>query len=146
MDVRRGTALLVVSYSDLRSDRLAFMSNGNHLTGVERMELDWRAASRTGSTEDARRARPILRLSEGHTWDETCERVPCSRGFVANWSKRFEEQRLAGMYSRHLGQVATVITWRLETRVPEATRTGAGRTARRTGALAGLVSTWALVT
>ena len=100
------------------------MSNAIHLTNVERMELERRAASRTGRAEDARRARLVLLLSEGHTWDEACERVPCSRGFVASWTKRFEEQRLAGLYSRHIGQVATVLTAQLEARILEATRSG----------------------
>ncbi|HEY6266649.1 MAG TPA: helix-turn-helix domain-containing protein, partial [Candidatus Acidoferrum sp.] len=68
-----------------------------------------RATSRTGRAEDARRARLILLLAEGHTWDEVSERIDCSRGFVASWSRRFTEQRIAGLYSRHLGQVATVL-------------------------------------
>ena len=100
------------------------MRDAIHLTNVERMELERRAASRTGRAEDARRARLILLLSEGHTWDEACERVPCSRGFVASWTKRFAEGRLSGLYSRHLGQVATVLTPQLEARILEATRRG----------------------
>ena len=100
------------------------MSNAIQLANVERMELQRRAASRTGRAEEARRARLILLLSEGHTWDEACERVPCSRGFVSSWTKRFEEQRLAGLYSRHIGQVATVLTPQLEARILEATCTG----------------------
>src|SRR6266480_2048264 len=103
---------------------MASMSDAIELTKVERMELERRAASRTGRAEDARRARLILLLAEGHTWDEACERVPCSRGFVASWTRRFDEQRLAGLYSRHLGQVATVLTPQLEARVLEATRRG----------------------
>src|SRR5579864_1511309 len=103
---------------------MAFMSNAISLTSLERMELERRAASRTGRAEDARRARLILLLAEGHSWDEACERVPCSRGFVASWSKRFDEQRLAGLYSRHLGQVATVLSPQLEARILEATRRG----------------------
>ena len=43
--------------------------------------------------------------------------VDCSRGFVASWSKRFTEQRIAGLYSRHLGQVATVLMPQLEARI-----------------------------
>src|SRR5213595_2037638 len=89
---------------------MASMSDAIELTRVERVELERRAASRTGRAEDARRARLILLLAEGHTWDEACERVPCSRGFVASCTRRFDEQRLAGLYSRHLGQVATVLT------------------------------------
>src|SRR6202045_4676700 len=94
------------------------------LTNSELMELTRRANSRTDRAEDARRARLILLLAEGHTWDEACERVPCSRGFVASWTRRFEEQRLAGLYSRHLGQVATVLSPELEARILEATRRG----------------------
>ena len=92
------------------------------LTKLERMELERRAASRTGRAEDARRARLILLLAEGRTWDEVSERVGCSRGFVASWSKRFAAERIAGLYSRHLGQVATVLTPQLEARILEATR------------------------
>jgi transposase len=92
------------------------------LTRTERMELERRVGSRTGRAEDARRARAILLLAEGHTWDEACERVPCSRGFLASWSQRFLEQRIAGLYSRHLGQVASVLTPQLEARILESTR------------------------
>jgi transposase len=92
------------------------------LTNSELMELTRRANARTDRAEDARRARLILLLAEGHTWDEVSERVDCSRGFVASWSRRFTEQRIAGLYSRHLGQVATVLTPELEARILEATR------------------------
>lgn len=92
------------------------------LTNSERKELTRRATSRTGRAEDARRARLILLLAEGHTWDEVSEHIDCSRGFVASWSTRFSEQRIAGLYSRHLGQAATVLTPELEARILEATR------------------------
>ena len=98
------------------------MAEGIKLTNTERMELTRRANSRTDRAEDARRAWLILLLAEGHTWDEVCERIECSRGFVASWNKRFIEQRIAGLYSRHLGQVPTVLTPELEARVLEATR------------------------
>src|SRR3989449_3261583 len=91
------------------------------LSNSELMELTRRASSRTDRAEDARRARLILLLAEGHTWDEVSERIDCSRGFVASWSKRFTEQRIAGLYSRHLGQVATVLTPELEAKILEAT-------------------------
>ncbi len=98
------------------------MTDAITLTSSERMELMRRANSRTDRAEDARRARLILLLSEGHTWDEVTERIGCSRGFVASWSKRFAEQRIAGLYCRHLGQLATVLTPELEARILEATR------------------------
>jgi transposase len=98
------------------------MTDAITLTNTERMELTRRANSRTDRAEDARRARLILLLADGHTWDEVSERIECSRGFVASWSKRFAEQRIAGLYSRHLGQVASVLTPQLEARILEATR------------------------
>jgi transposase len=98
------------------------MSDMIKLTDSELMELTRRAGSRTGRAEDARRARLILLLAEGRTWDEVSERIDCSRGFVASWSKRFAEQRIAGLYSRHLGQVATVLSSELEARILEVTR------------------------
>src|SRR5207302_11394239 len=52
---------------------MASMSDAIELTKVERMELERRAASRTGRAEDARRARLLLLLAEGHTWVEACE-------------------------------------------------------------------------
>src|SRR5271155_5909459 len=96
------------------------------LTNSELLELTRRAHSRTDRAEDARRARLILLLAEGHTWDEVSERIDCSRGFVASWNKRFVEQRIAGLYSRHLGQVASVLTPELEARILEATRRAPG--------------------
>lgn len=98
------------------------MTDAITLTNWERMELTRRATIRSGRAEDARRARLILLLAEGHTWDETIERIECSRGFVASWSKRFAEQRIAGLYSRHRGQSASVLTPKLEARILELTR------------------------
>jgi len=80
------------------------MRNTITLTKRERMELMRRVNSRTGRAEDARRARVILLLAEGRTWDVVCEHMACSRGFVASWSQRFADGRLAGLYSRHRGQ------------------------------------------
>src|ERR1700722_19450723 len=98
------------------------MTDAIKLTNAERMELTRRANSRTDRAEDARRARLILLLAEGRTWDEVSEQMECSRGFVASWNKRFAEQRIAGLYGRHLGRVATVLTSELEARILEATR------------------------
>jgi transposase len=98
------------------------MADALRLTKAERRELTRRASSRTGRAEDARRARLILLLTDGHTWDEASEQIECSRGFVASWTRRFAEQRIAGLYSRHMGQVATVLTPELEARILEATR------------------------
>jgi len=86
------------------------MTDAITLTNAERMELTRRATSRTDRAEDDRRARLILLLAEGHMSDEASERIDCNRGFAASWNKRFAEQRIAGLFSRHTGQVATVLT------------------------------------
>lgn len=95
------------------------MSTAINLTKMERVALTKQATSRTGRAEDARRARLVLLLAEGHTWDEICDRLPCSRGFIDSWSKRFAAERVAGLYSRHRGQDASVLTPRLEARILE---------------------------
>src|SRR6266481_3002248 len=60
------------------------MKDAITLTNSELMELTRRAHSRTDRAEDARRARLILLLAEGLTWDEVSKRIDCSRGFVAS--------------------------------------------------------------
>src|SRR6058998_153076 len=96
---------------------MVFMPNTLTLTKSERMELTKQATRRSGRAEDARRARLVLLLAEGHTWDHICGRLPCSRGFIDSWSKRFAAERVAGLYSRHRGQAASVLTPRLEARI-----------------------------
>lgn len=98
------------------------MKNTITLTKRERMALKKRATSRTGRAEDARRARVLLLLAEGRTWDVICEHVGCSRGFVATWRQRFADARLAGLYSRHRGQLPRPSTPKTEARILEATR------------------------
>src|SRR5258705_1532714 len=101
---------------------MASMTDAITVTNAERMDLPRGADSRADRAEDPRRAGLILLLAEGHTWDEVADRIECSRGFVASWSRRFAQQRIAGLYSRHIGQVATVLTPLLEARILESTR------------------------
>ncbi len=109
------------------------MKNTMVLTKWERMELTRRVRSRTGRAETARRARVILLLAEGATWATVCHTLGCSRGFVATWSQRFAAERLAGLYSRHHGQIPLRHTPQTEARILEATRRRRP-TAQRTGA------------
>jgi transposase len=102
------------------------MMNTMALTQSERTALMKRAKSRTGRAEDARRARVILLLSEGRTWDAVCAQVGCSRGFVALWRQRFTDERLAGLYSRHRGQSPRRQTPQMEARILDATRQDPG--------------------
>ena len=87
------------------------------LSDVERMELSRRASRRAGRADDARRARLILLLESGKTWAKIRDKLDCNDAFIDRWSKRFQAERLAGLFSRHAGQVASTLTPQLEARI-----------------------------
>jgi transposase len=95
------------------------MSDAITLSKAERMELTQRATSQAGRADDARRARLILRLGAGETWAEIRDKLACNDDFIDRWSKRFGAERLAGLFSRHAGQSARVLTPQLEARILE---------------------------
>src|SRR5260370_27900452 len=96
---------------------MVFMENTIVLTDAERMELNQRAASRSGRADDARRARLMLLLETGHTWAAVRDKLDCNDAFIDRWSKRFREERLAGLFSRHAGQEATTLSPSLDARI-----------------------------
>jgi transposase len=89
------------------------------LTEAERVEVNQRAASRSGRADDARRARLILLLEAGYTWKAIRDKLDCNDAFIDRWRKRFGEERLAGLFSRHAGQEASRLTPALEARILE---------------------------
>src|ERR1700680_1362050 len=101
---------------------MVFMENTIVLTDAERIELNQRAASRSGRADDARRARMLLLLDAGYTWAAIRDKLDCNDAFIDRWSKRFREERLAGLFSRHAGQEASTLTPALEARILEWTR------------------------
>jgi hypothetical protein len=68
------------------------------------MELGRRVTSRSGWAEDRRRARLILLQQAGYTWVQIRDRLGCNDTLIARWSKRFGQERLAGLFSRMLGK------------------------------------------
>jgi len=95
------------------------MSSTITLSRVEQMELTQRAARQAGRADEARRARLILLLDAGHTWAAIREKLDCTDSFIDRWSKRFVAERLAGLFSRHAGQLPTTLTPALEARILE---------------------------
>jgi transposase len=95
------------------------MSSTIKLSDVERVELSQRATSQAGRADSARRARLILLLEGGETWSEIREKLSCNDDFIDRWSKRFTEERLAGLFSRHAGQEPSTLTPQLEARILE---------------------------
>jgi transposase len=92
------------------------------LSVAERTELESRARSRAGRADDARIARVLLQLADGCTYREVSERVGCSQPFISKWKQRFRAEGLAGLYARHEGRVATVLTPKMEARILNWTR------------------------
>lgn len=87
------------------------------LTKSERMELQRQASARNGRADSARRARLVLLLAEGCTWAEVRAKLDCPDTYINRWSKRFEAERLAGLFARHAGRQRYKVTARLEARV-----------------------------
>ena len=87
------------------------------LTKSERMELQRQASARNGRADAARHARLILLLAEGCTWAQIRAKLDCSDSYISRWSKRFENERLAGLFARHAGRERYKVTERLEARV-----------------------------
>lgn len=86
------------------------------LTTSEREELETRQRSRAGRSDEARRARLLLMLADGHSYRAICAALGCSSQYVARWKQRFAEERLAGLYGRHLGRRPSKRTAQLEAR------------------------------
>jgi transposase len=87
-----------------------------------RRELESRLRSRSLRADDARRARLILMLGDGETYEGIQEALGCSSTYVARWRSRFERDGLAGLYSRHQGRKVTTLTPRMEARILNWTR------------------------
>jgi len=88
-----------------------------NLTQTEIVELQRQANARSGRADSARRARLILLLAQGLTWADIRAKLDCGDSFIDRWSKRFQSERLAGLFARHAGRVRYKVTDRLEARV-----------------------------
>ena len=73
--------------------------------------------SRTAPAADVKRARLIMMLDEGLSWTVIAERLPCSPDYINRWRRRFEQERVAGLYARHRGSEPAEDTAQTEARV-----------------------------
>lgn len=83
----------------------------------ERDELEGRLRSRRLRADDSRRARLIVMLADGESYTAIQTALGCDRGYISRWKKRFLEERLAGLHSRHQGRVPDVLTPQMEARI-----------------------------
>ena len=92
------------------------------LSRQDRDELELRRRSRSARADDVQRARLILMLADGETFDTIQERLDCSRTYITRWKSRFLRGGLASLYARHRGRKATALTPAVEARILAATK------------------------
>src|SRR5258708_3651202 len=78
--------------------------------------------SRKIKAGDARRARVILRLAKGESYQRIMLLEGCGSEFITRWRKRFEAERLAGLYARHRGRIVSDNVLSLEAQILSATQ------------------------
>ena len=102
---------------------MPFTSKPITLTPEEQDELHDVSVSRTLPAGDVFRARLILMLAAGHSYNEIKRALDTTAPTVSLWKKRFLECRVAGlMGERHPGQKPSVITPKLIAKVLAATQ------------------------
>jgi len=92
------------------------------LAPPERRELQSRVRSQVLRAGDAQRAKLILMLADGEAWAVIQDTLGCSSAYVARWKKRFEQERLAGLFARHRGRKVARRTPSLEAEILDWTR------------------------
>jgi transposase len=92
------------------------------LTAEEREALETLARAGRGRADLARRARIVLRLAAGDSYDAIARGLGESTRTIGKWKRRFLEARVAGLEGRYRGNAPTVLTPRLEARILAWTR------------------------
>ena len=93
------------------------------LASLERRELERLARSRTRALERAkRRAKVILMLSAGGSYNEISKRLGCTIDYISYWRGRFRDKRLIGLGSRDDGGGRRRNSDQIEARILEWTK------------------------
>src|SRR5215467_431247 len=101
---------------------------GGHQTGMpkqpvvklsteERAELMQIANSRTFPAGDVFRARLILALAAGQSYEAIARDLRTSAPTIARWKRRFDQKGMAGLVPRHRGSPVRVATADVQARV-----------------------------
>ena len=80
------------------------------------------ARSRKIKAGDARRAKVILRLAQGESYQRIILLEECGSEFITRWRKRFEAERLGGLYPRHRGRIISDKVLSQEAKILSATQ------------------------
>src|SRR6266436_2204274 len=87
------------------------------LTKEERRALVSLTRSRVSPAADVKRARLMIMLDDGLSWKSISKQLPCSPGYINRWRRRFDEDRLGGLYARHRGRAPAKNEAKLEARI-----------------------------
>ena len=92
------------------------------ISGQQRAELTSRAQSRTLPAGDVFRARLILALAEGKTYQQIMTSLQTTAPTVSRWKQRFEEEGIAGLDPRHKGSQARVADAAVQAKIARTTQ------------------------
>ena len=92
------------------------------LTEDQRAELSRWAASRTLAAGDVFRARLILALADGWSYNQIKERLQTTAPTISRWKQRFEQDGIAGLDPRHKGSRPRVANAQVQARIARKTQ------------------------
>src|SRR6266571_3609492 len=87
------------------------------LTKEERGVLVSLTRSRVSPAADVKRARLMVMLDDGLSWEAISRRLRCSPDYINRWRRRFSADRLGGLYARHRGRAPAKNEAKVEARI-----------------------------
>jgi transposase len=92
------------------------------ITDEQRSELSKWAQSRTLPAGDVFRARLILALADGETYDEIMRSLHTTAPTISRWKQRFAEQGMTGLDPRHKGSQPRVASAAVQAKIARKTQ------------------------
>jgi len=107
---------------------MPFVAEPIALSEEEKTELEQMTQSRTLPAGDVMKARMVLLLAKGTSYQQIQKLLDTTAPTISRWKTRFMQHRLAGLIEeRHPGQKLSVRTPRLQARVLAAIKEGPQR-------------------
>jgi transposase len=94
------------------------------ISPTERKRLEKMVRLRSARAELVQRARLVLMLAAGDTYEVIQKSLGCASPFITRWKRRFLKDRIRGLSSRYRGSKPRVRTAALEAKILAKTRNG----------------------
>src|SRR6266568_6510411 len=88
-----------------------------HLSKEDRAYLTQVASSRVRRAGEVLRARLILALADGQTYEGIAQKLQTSAPTIARWKQRFEQEGMEGLVPRYRGSRVRIATAAIQARV-----------------------------